>query len=350
MTPARIDDLLNRESGLLGLSGLSKDMRELEQAAAEGHERARLAIAVFCHRVKKYVGAYLAVLGGADALVFTAGIGQGSAWMRARICQGLAGMGLVVDEMRNRAPATDSRAVRPVSDPSAPIPILVVPTDEEAMIARETMTALGLSTVTEVLRRAEDLPIPVNTSARHVHLAQADVEALFGPGHALRRKADLLQPGQFACEETVTLVGPKGTVERVRILGPTRKQSQVEVSRTEEFKLGIDAPIRASGDLHGSPGITMVGPAGEVRLKEGVICALRHIHMSPEDALRFALRDKDMVRVRVPGERSLVFGDVLVRVSPDYVLEMHIDTDEANAAELDQRAAGFLDGIQARRA
>ena len=350
MTPARIDDLLNRESGLLGLSGLSKDMRELEQAAAEGHERARLAIAVFCHRVKKYVGAYLAVLGGADALVFTAGIGQGSAWMRARICQGLAGMGLVVDEMRNRAPATDSRAVRPVSDPSAPIPILVVPTDEEAMIARETMTALGLSTVTEVLRRAEDLPIPVNTSARHVHLAQADVEALFGPGHALRRKADLLQPGQFACEETVTLVGPKGTVERVRILGPTRKQSQVEVSRTEEFKLGIDAPIRASGDLHGSPGITMVGPAGEVRLKEGVICALRHIHMSPEDALRFALRDKDMVRVRVPGERSLVFGDVLVRVSPDYVLEMHIDTDEANAAELDQGAAGFLDGIQARRA
>lgn len=348
MTAAQVDKLLNRESGLLGLSGISKDMRELEAAAAEGNERARLAIGVFCYRVKKYIGAYLAVLGGVDALVFTGGIGQGSAWMRARICQGLSAMGIVVDEMLNRAPAVDPKAVRPVSDPSSPVPVLVVPTDEEAMIARETMTALGLSTVTEVLKRAGDLPIPINTSARHAHLSQPDVEALFGAGHKLTKRSDLLQPGQFACEETVTLVGPKGTVERVRILGPTRKQSQVEVSRTEEFKLGIDAPIRASGDLDGSPGLTLVGPKGEVKLKQGVICAMRHIHMSPEDALRFALRDKDVVRVKIPGERSLVFGDVLVRVSPDYLLEMHIDTDEANAAELNQGAQGYLDGIQRR--
>jgi len=350
MAPAEVDRMLNRDSGLLGLSGLSRDMRELEAAAAEGHERARLAISVFCYRVKKYIGAYLAVLGGVDALVFTGGIGQGSAWMRARICQGLAAMGIVVDEMRNRAPADDPRAVRPVSDPSAAVPVLVVPTDEEAMIAREAMSVLGLSPVTEVLRRAEDLPIPINTSARHAHLTQAHVEALFGPGRQLTRKHDLLQPGQFACEETVTLVGPKGKVERVRILGPIRKQTQVEVSRTEEFKLGIDAPIRASGDLAGSPGLTLVGPAGEVKLTEGLICAMRHIHMSPEDALRFALRDRDIVRVRIPGERSLVFGDVLVRVSASYRLEMHIDTDEANAAELDQGATGYLDGIQSRRA
>jgi len=132
------------------------------------------------------------------------------------------------------------------------------------------------------------------------------------------------------------------------VLGPVRKQSQVEISRTEEFKLGIDAPIRASGDLRGSPGITVVGPAGEVRLEEGVICALRHIHMSPEDALTFGVRDRDVVRVNVEGERSLVFGDVLIRVHPDFRLEMHIDTDEANAAEVGPGLTATLDSIQHR--
>jgi acetate kinase len=244
----------------------------------------------------------------------------------------------------------DSEAVCSISDPSLPVRVLVVPTDEEAMIARETMDTLGLRVVADVHKRREDLPIPINTSAHHVHLSQEHVEALFGPGHALTHRSDLLQPGQYACEETVELVGPKGSVRRVRVLGPTRKETQVEVSRTEEFKLGIDAPIRASGDLDGSPGVTLRGEAGEVKLERGVICAMRHIHATPEDALRFALRDRDIVRVRVPGERSLVFGDVLVRVKPDYALEMHIDTDEANAAELSAGAVGFLDGIQSRRA
>jgi len=349
MTPARVDQLLNRESGLLGMSGRSKDMRELEQAAAEGDEAARLAISVFCYRVKKYIGSYVAVLGGLDALIFTGGIGQGSDWVRARVCQGLAGMGITLDEMANRTPALDGQEIRRISDPSAPVAVLVVPTDEEAMIARETINALGLRAATEVARRVEDLPIPINTSAHHVHLSQPDVEALFGAGHRLTRRSDLLQPGQFACEEAVTLVGPRGSIERVRVLGPTRKESQVEISRTEEFKLGVDAPIRASGDLDGSPGITLGGPAGEVKLKQGVICALRHIHMTPEDALHFALRDKDIVRVKVPGDRSIIFGDVLVRVNPDYRLEMHLDTDEANAAELNAGAVGFLDSIQYRR-
>jgi len=349
-TPAELDRLLDQQSGLLGLSGISGDMAELTAAAAAGHERARLAISAFCHRVKKYVGAYVAVLGGVDVLVFTGRIGQGSEWIRARACQGLSAMGLVVDEMLNRAPVTDPDAVRPISDPSAPVKVLVVPTDEQAMIARETVDTLGLSGITEVIRRREDLPIPVNTSAHHAHLCQVHVEALFGPGHQLTRRSDLQQPGQFACEEAVTLVGPKGSVERVRILGPTRKESQVEISRTEEFKLGIDAPIRASGDVNGSPGLTLRGPQGEVKLERGVICAMRHIHASPEDAMQFALRDRDVVRVRIPGERSLTFGDVLVRVHPDFKLEMHIDTDEANAAELGQVAVGFLDGIQSRRA
>jgi acetate kinase len=349
-TPAEVDHLLNRESGLLGLSGLSKDVRELEAAVTEGNARAQLAISTFCYRVKKYIGAYVAVLGGVDALIFTGGIGQGSAWIRARVCQGLAGMGIGVDEALNHAEVTDRDAVRVISDAALPVRVLVVPTDEEAMIARETMATLGLSAVSEVHKRREDHPIPINTSAHHVHLSQEHVEALFGAGHTLTHRGDLLQPGQFACEEKVELVGPKGSVKRVRVLGPTRKATQVEISRTEEFKLGIDAPIRASGDLDGSPGLTLRGDAGEVKLEQGVICAMRHIHATPEDALRFALHDRDIVRIRVPGERSLIFGDVLVRVNPDYALEMHIDTDEANAAELNVGAMGFLDGIQSRRA
>jgi acetate kinase len=146
----------------------------------------------------------------------------------------------------------------------------------------------------------------------------------------------------------VNLVGPKGRIDRVRVLGPVRPESQVEIARTEEFKLGIDAPIRHSGDLAGTPGITLEGPAGQVRLERGVICAMRHIHMSPEDALAFAVRDRDVVRIRVPGDRSLIFGDVVVRVDPNFRLDMHIDTDEANAAELSPGAVGYVDSIQQR--
>jgi len=198
------------------------------------------------------------------------------------------------------------------------------------------------------MRAKDQQPIPIGVSAHHVHLTPQHVEALFGPGRTLTWHSDLTQPGQYACKEQVNLVGPKGRIERVRVLGPERPQSQVEIARTEEFKLGIDAPIRLSGDLEGSPGITLEGPAGQVRLEKGVICAMRHIHMSPEDAMAFALRDHDAVRIRVPGERSLIFGDVVVRVDPNFRLDMHIDTDEANAAELGAGAAGFLDSIQQR--
>jgi acetate kinase len=147
----------------------------------------------------------------------------------------------------------------------------------------------------------------------------------------------------------VDVIGPRGRVDRVRILGPERKQTQVEVSRTEEFKLGFDAPIRASGDLASSPGCTLEGPCGKVEIKEGVINALRHVHMNPEDALRLAVKDGDFVRIRKEGERSLIFGDVLVRVNPRFKLEMHVDTDEANAAELTGDSIGFLDSVQNRR-
>ncbi|MFW5741065.1 MAG: phosphate propanoyltransferase [Myxococcota bacterium] len=188
----------------------------------------------------------------------------------------------------------------------------------------------------------DELKIPISASVRHVHLSKAHVEALFGPGHELTPKAELSQPGQFAAQETVTLVGPKNRLEKVRVLGPARNETQVEISRTDEFTLGIDAPIRASGDLDDSLGLRVEGPKGVVDLERGVIQAQRHIHMSPEDAERFGVSDKDYVMVRVSGERGIVYDDVLVRVSPKYKLDMHLDTDEANAADLGPASYGVL--------
>jgi propanediol utilization protein len=161
-------------------------------------------------------------------------------------------------------------------------------------------------------------------------------------GQELTRYKDLSQPGQLACVEQVTLVGPRGTIADVRVLGPVRPETQVEISRTEERQLGIDAPIRASGDLAGSVGIELRGPAGSLRLDRGVIQAKRHIHMSPADAQVFGVKDKEWVMVRVGGERGIIFDDVLVRVNPDYRLDMHVDTDEANAADLQPTATGIL--------
>lgn len=173
----------------------------------------------------------------------------------------------------------------------------------------------------------------VETSARHVHVTKEDLETLFGPGYELTRKKDLSQPGQYACEERVDVVGSKKTLSGVSILGPVRSASQVELSLTDARSIGVTAPIRESGDLAGSGSCKLVGPKGEVELKEGVIAAKRHIHMTPADAQQMGLKDKDVVSVRVPsGERSLVFGDVVVRVSEKFALAMHIDTDESNAA------------------
>jgi acetate kinase len=177
-------------------------------------------------------------------------------------------------------------------------------------------------------------------------LSQEHVEALYGKGHQLTKHADLSQPGQYACKEQLTIVGPKGKIERVRVLGPARKESQVEIAMTEQYKLGVQAPVRASGDVADSPGCTLESPKGSVKLDRGVICALRHVHMTPEDALRYGVRDKSVVRVKITGDRELVFGDVLVRVDPTYALAMHIDTDEANAASVQTGAKGYIDGIQ----
>ena len=174
----------------------------------------------------------------------------------------------------------------------------------------------------------------VETSARHIHLSQADLETLFGAGYELTPKKDLSQPGQFACEERVTVVGPKKELAGVSILGPVRPETQVELSLTDARSIGLSAPVRESGDVAGSSGCKLVGPKGEVELAQGVIAAKRHIHMTPEDAEQFGVKDTQVVQVRVPSSigRTTIFDDVVVRVSPKYALAMHIDTDESNAA------------------
>ncbi len=174
--------------------------------------------------------------------------------------------------------------------------------------------------------------ILVETSARHVHLCAADLEKLFGEGAELTHKKDLSQPGQFACEERVKLVGPKKEIANVIILGPVRPATQVELSYTDARTLGVDAPLRESGDLAGTPGLKLVGPAGEVDIEAGVIVAKRHIHMTPEDAATYGVENGQIVSVKIDSERSALLGDVVIRVSPKFKLAMHIDTDEANAA------------------
>ncbi|WP_166237813.1 phosphate propanoyltransferase [Paenibacillus turpanensis] len=174
--------------------------------------------------------------------------------------------------------------------------------------------------------------VPVGVSARHIHLSPEHIEILFGAGYQLKEFKPLSQPGQFAAEEQVAVVGPKGRFDKVRILGPARGATQLEISRTDSFTLGIPAPVRQSGKIDGTPGITIVGPKGEVTVDKGVIVAARHIHFHTSDAERMGVADQQELRVRVGGERGVVFEHVIARVSDQFALDMHIDTDEANAA------------------
>ena len=173
----------------------------------------------------------------------------------------------------------------------------------------------------------------IETSARHVHVSQADLEVLFGEGYELTHKKDLSQPGQYVTNERVAVVGPKSQFPSVSILGPVRPSTQVEISATDARSIGVTAPIRESGDIKGTGGCKLIGPAGEVEISEGVIAAKRHIHMTVADAEKYGITDKQIVSVKIPTEgRALIFGDVVARVSDSYALAMHIDTDEANAA------------------
>ncbi len=334
-----VDRLLNKESGLAGLSGVSNDLRDIERRASEGDDACRLAISVYAHRVKRYIGALTAAMGGVDALVLTGGIGENSTTMRRRILQRLEFMGLSLDEDKNTdARVSDESPTFSIGAENSRVHVLVVKTNEELSIAQQSAAVVAQQT-----KPAAPGPIPIAISARHIHLNQETFEQLFGAGKTATKLRDISQPGQYACEEKLTLIGPRGRIEGVRILGPLRSKNQIEVSRTDEFKLGVDAPIRDSGKVQGSAPITLEGPTGTLQLSEGLICAKRHIHMTPTDAEAYAVADGDEVEVAITGgPRDLTFGDVLVRVNPKYKLEMHIDTDEANAAELSSGAAGAL--------
>ena len=349
MTPEQLSTMINTESGLKGISGISSDIHEIEAAAHDGHHRALLAHKAFCYQVRKNIGAYVAAMGGIDVLAFTGDIGETSATVRSLACQGLSYMGIKLDEEKNRNLGTiTSHAI--ISADDSPVTILVVANDDERLVAWETLRAIERNQLLVSMKEdPTEAPIPVEISAHHVHLSQADVEKLFGPGHQLTPEHELSQPGQFACAEKVHLVGPKGRIANVRVLGPTRKETQVEIAMTEQFKVGIQPPIRQSGDLTNTPGITLEGPYGTSVIDRGVICAQRHIHMTPEDAMRFRVRDNYVVRVRVEGERELIFGDVVVRVNPAFRLAMHIDTDEGNAANIRTGMLGYIEEIQSRR-
>lgn len=198
----------------------------------------------------------------------------------------------------------------------------------------QEMATILTEKILESVQHYENFRIPIGVSNRHVHVSQADLDRLYGKDYALTRKSELGQPGQFAANETVTLQGPKGTFEHVRILGPVRSQSQVEISKTDSFRLGVKAPIALSGHLQGTPGITLIGPRGTVDLPCGVIIAKRHIHMTPAQAAARHLKDGQIVDVETFGERRGILGDVIIRVSDTAGLEMHIDVDEANACSL----------------
>ena len=214
----------------------------------------------------------------------------------------------------------------------------------------ELITKMVIDAINQSEDKGNGFMVPIGVSARHVHLTQEHVEALFGPGYQLTKKKDLmggqfasnetvtivgLMGGQFASNETVTIVGLKlRAIENVRILGPVRKASQVEVSATDAIKLGMNVPVRMSGDIAGSAPIAIVGPKGAIYLKEGCIVAMRHIHMSPKDAQAAGVKNGDIVSVKADNERGTIFNHVAIRVDDSFTLEMHIDTDEANAAKI----------------
>lgn len=191
----------------------------------------------------------------------------------------------------------------------------------------------------KVIDRLISPTVELEASGRHVHLTRQAVEVLFGPGYRLNKLFDLSQPGQFACKERVAVAGTKKTIQNVIVLGPERSDTQVEVSATDALALGIEAPLRQSGDIGGTPGARLIGSSGEMELSRGVIVALRHIHMTPEDARCFGVEDRQTVDVLVEGDRAMTFHKVLVRASPSFATYMHIDYDEANAC-------GFVKGMR----
>ena len=212
---------------------------------------------------------------------------------------------------------------------------------KKGLFSQEEYAQQIICWVTEQLNK-EQRAVTVGVSNRHVHLDRADMDILFGHGSELTVKKMLGQPGQYAAEETVTLRGPKGELNRVRVLGPLRHETQVEISKGDGFTLGIDPPVRESGMTEGTPGIEIIGSSGSVKITHGVIVAKRHIHMTPMDAIQFGVYDKQMISVDIDGTRGARLNNVLIRVSQDYALEMHIDVEEANALGVETGDNAFM--------
>ncbi|MFK9093572.1 phosphate propanoyltransferase [Bacillus salipaludis] len=205
--------------------------------------------------------------------------------------------------------------------------------------------------VEEIVRNTlqKSKQVPIAASNRHIHLSPEHVERLFGRGYQLQKLKELSQPNQFAAKESVTLIGPKGKIQNVRVLGPARGSTQVEVSLFDGFTLGVKPPIRNSGDIKGSESITIQGPRGQITINEGLICAARHIHMHTSDGEKFGVSDGDLVQVKVDTDRGVIFSNVLIRISPRYKLEMHIDLDEANAANIKNGQLGEIVEIKNKK-
>ena len=208
--------------------------------------------------------------------------------------------------------------------------------DEVAKRVKSRLSASDSGTKPSAFNPKEKILIPVSVSGRHIHMTREVLESLFGKGYELTVYRKLSQPAEFAATEQVTVVGPSGrAIEKVRVLGPVRKYTQVELSRSDGLRLGIELPVIRSGQVSGTPGITVVGPAGTVVLSQGAICATRHVHMTGEDARRFGLRDGQITRARFAGDRGLTFENVLIRVNDRFALDFHLDTDDANSAGID---------------
>lgn len=332
-----VERSLYAESGLKALAG-THDLREIERDAAQGIKNAQLAIDIYAYRVRKYIGAYMAAMGGLDAIAITGGIGQNSASMRRRVCDKFEFIGLHLDDDKNQNLSLSGRPAQQIQEFGSRINVVVVKADEQFMIAKEIEILFSKFQKSKALSLQH---IPVSVSARHVHLTADNVRKLFGDGYKLTEMRQLAQAEGWAANETVDLIGPKGIIQNVRILGPLRASTQIEVSKTDTFSLGVEAPIRPSGRLDNTPAIRLRGPGGEIQT-HGLIIAARHIHMSPRDAVRLGLQDGDYVDVRLEGERPTVFANTLVRVKEGYVTEMHIDTDEANAAGISYQTRGQL--------
>ncbi len=338
LAPEQIEQALYSESGLKALSGVGNDLRDIEAKAAEGDADAMLAIQVYAYRVRKYIGAYAASMGGVDVLAFTGGIGENSATMRRRICDRLEFLGLYLDQDKNDQVRLNNYEVVQVQQSHSRVRVMITETREQGMIAQEAKRILAEDNRSLQLLQA----IPIAVSAHHVHLTQSAVEELFGKGHTLTQYKTLSQPGFWAAQEHVDVIGPRGEIKHVRVLGPCREHNQIEVAETETFTLGIHVPVRISGDTKDTPVVTLRGPAGEIKT-DGLIVAKRHIHLNAKDAKLLALKTGDIVEVEVASEaRGLVFRDVEIRVGENFVTEMHIDTDEGNAAHIAGGGSGEL--------